>query len=178
MDDNEQLSVVEPDIQDLIARWASESKRLLVALPGVLAKLEDLASETEGLRRRLADLERENVALRQSREELAETFTKLRTLIAGTALDTAVTEPEPPRPVWARRDTASVEPPPVSADSATVSPPPPEPESSPAPQPVSAEPDPRAASREDKPPAAKREAPASPPTSVRFASVFRPPTRS
>ncbi len=183
MDDNEQLGALEPDIQDLIARWAGESKRLLVALPGVLAKLDDLAAETDGLRQRLADLERENVALRQSREELAETFTKLRALLAGTAFgDAAVDlEPRPPDPV--RRQAASPEPTPAEAESASSGPPaspPPrlEPASAPVPQPVGAEPDPRVASRDDKPPAAKRDGPSPPPIGVRFPSVFRPPTRS
>ncbi len=176
MDDNEQLSAVEPDIQELIARWAGESKRLLVALPGVLARLDDLAAETDGLRQRLAELERENVALRQSREELAETFTKLRAVIAGTAVGDAAMELAPPRPGAAARHTPSGEPMPAEAAGATASPPPLEPERGPAPQPVSAEPDPRSESREDKPPGAKGDGPAPPPP-VRFASVFRPPTR-
>lgn len=176
MNDNEHLSTVEPDIQDLIARWAEESKRLLVALPGVLAKLDDLAAETDGLRRRLADLERENVALRQSREELAETFTKLRAVIAGTAGGYAAMEPGPARPGVANRHNPDAEPTPAAAEGATASPPPPAPERGPAPQPVSAEPDPRSESPADKPPGAKRDG-STPTPPLRSASVFRPPTR-
>lgn len=183
MDDNEHLGALEPDIQELIARWAGESKRLLVALPGVLAKLDDLAAETDGLRQRLADLERENVALRQSREELAETFTKLRTLIAGTAAGDAAVDLEPRPPDSVRRPAPSPEPTPAEADNSTSGPPagpPPRLEhaSVPVPQPVGAEPDPSAANRDDKPPATKRDGPVPPPTTVRFSSVFRPPTRS
>jgi len=182
MEDNEHLDAVEPDIQDLISRWAGESKRLLVALPGVLAKLEDLEAETGGLRQRLADLERENLALRQSREELAETFTKLKALIAGTTFGDAATDFEAQRPRPSKLHAPSAEPAPAEEESATDGPPSGLPtvdhDSAAVPQPVSAEPNPRFASREDKPPTAKRDEPAPPPSSVRFSSVFRPPTRS
>lgn len=182
MEDNEHLDAIEPDIQDLISRWAGESKRLLVALPGVLAKLEDLEAETDGLRQRLADLERENLALRQSREELAETFTKLKALIAGTTFGDAATDFEAQRPRPSKLHAPRAESAPAEEESATDGPPSGLPTvdhgSAAVPQPVSAEPNPRFASREDKPPTAKRNEPAPPPSSVRFSSVFRPPTRS
>src|SRR5262245_65711141 len=97
MEPNEPLDADEPDIQELISRWAGESKRLLIALPGVLAKLEDLQEDTGRLRERIADLERENLTLRQSREELAETFTKLKALIEGSGGEPGVAEIETPR---------------------------------------------------------------------------------
>ncbi|HSF04222.1 MAG TPA: hypothetical protein VLG10_00380 [Methylomirabilota bacterium] len=182
METNERLDAVEPDIQDLIARWAGESKRLLVALPGVLAKLDDLAAETDGLRQRLAELEHENQALRQSREELAETFTKLKALIAGTtAFDTA-TAFEAQRPRASKLPAPGPEPTPTPETSATEGPPsgspPLDQERAVAPQPVSAEPSPRFASREDKSATAKPDEPAPLPAKVRFASVFRPPSRA
>jgi hypothetical protein len=178
MEDNETLDVAEPDIQDLVSRWAGESKRLLVALPGVLAKLEDLAAEAERLRQRLADMERENVTLRQSREELAETFAKLKTLIGGTSLGEALTDLDPQRPRPTPPQPASPEPTEVeaAANGQPASPAPANPEP-PVVEPASPEPSPRFAGRQDKPPATKEEAAPAPPK-VRFSSVFRPPTRS
>jgi hypothetical protein len=188
METNERLDTVEPDIQDLISRWAGESKRLLVALPGVLAKLDDLAAETDGLRQRLADLEHENQALRQSREELAETFTKLKTLIAGTTVFDTATAFEAPRPrpsslpTPAPEPARAPEPAPAPEASAADGPPPasppPDQERAVAPQPVSVEPNPRLASREDKSSTAKPDEPSPLPAKVRFASVFRPPSRA
>jgi len=179
MEDNEHLDAAEPDIQELISRWAGESKRLLIALPGVLAKLEDLEAETDGLRQRLADLERENHGLRQSREELAETFAKLKALIAGTTVGDAVTDLEAQRPRPSPPHAPSAEP--TERESVTdgqhSSPPPAHHERPASAPPVSPEPNPRFAGREEKPPAAKPEEPAPPPSSVRFSSVFRPPTR-
>jgi hypothetical protein len=197
MEPNEPLEADEPDIQDLISRWAGESKRLLIALPGVLAKLEDLQEDTGRLRERVTDLERENLALRQSREELAETFTKLKALIAGTTVAPALAEIDVPRPRWPQSPVPSPEPPtaervsdrhasepaphreaPVSARPPSPPVEPPSPPAPPARPPASAgSPEPNArVLREDKPP--KSEEPAPPSTSVRFASVFRPPTRS
>jgi len=180
MDANEHLDEPEPDIQDLISRWAGESKRLLIALPRVLAKLEDLEAETDGLRQRLGDLERENLALRQSREELADTFAKLKALITGTTVGDAVTDLEAQRPRSSPPQASSPEPTERAnrTDGQPSSPPPPRHESPASEQTVSPEPNPRFAGREDKSSAAKPEEPAPPPSSVRFSSVFRPPTRS
>lgn len=178
MEDNESLEVAEPDIQDLVSRWAGESKRLLVALPGVLAKLDDLAAEAERLRQRLADMERENHALRQSREEMAETFAKLKTLIGGTSLGEALPDLDTQRPRPAPPQPASAEPTELEAtvNGQPASPAPATPEP-PAAEPASPEPSPRFAGRQEKPPATKEESPPGSPK-VRFASVFRPPTRS
>ena len=77
----------EPDLEKIVSRWAGESRQLLVALPVVLARLQELKEERETLRSRLMDLEQENLTLRESREHLTETFAKLKELIAGTALD-------------------------------------------------------------------------------------------
>jgi hypothetical protein len=195
MEPNEPLEADEPNIQELISRWAGESKRLLIALPGVLAKLEDLQEDAGRLRERVTDLERENLALRQSREELAETFTKLKALIAGTTTAPALAEIDAPRPRWPQPLAPSLEPPMTEHDrqasepppyrEAPVSAPPPsapvETASPPAPpvrppaSPVNPEPNARVL-RGNKPP--KSEEPAPPSASVRFASVFRPPTRS
>jgi hypothetical protein len=84
-----EASLPEPDLQDIVSRWAGESRQLLLALPVVLAKLEELKEEREALRNRLMDLEQENLTLRESRENLAEIFAKLKDLISGTALDEA-----------------------------------------------------------------------------------------
>src|SRR5262245_48087430 len=190
MEPNEPLDADEPDIQELISRWAGESKRLLIALPGVLAKLEDLKEDTGRLHERIADLERENLELRQSREELAETFTKLKALIAGTAVAPALAgidvprlrSPQPwapsPEPPMAERVTGES---PARREAPVVASPPVEPPTPPVPparpRAASVSPEPNArVPREDKPPKSEEPAPAL--TSTRFASVFRPPTRS
>jgi hypothetical protein len=176
MEANEPLETDDPDIQDLISRWAGESKRLLIALPGVLAKLEDLQEDTGRLRDRLADLERENVALRQSREELAETFAKLKALISGTTVTGAVADVEPVRSRIGPLPVPNAEPvraEPVSDGHRELARE--TPASVPAPSP-SAEVHPPA--RPEPGPRAKSEEPVPPPTSVRFSSVFRPPTKS
>jgi hypothetical protein len=180
MDNNEQLDTAESDIQDLVSRWAGESKRLLVALPEVLAKLDGLQAETDSLRQRINDLDRENRALRQSREELAETFSKLKSLISGASIgaDASGFEAFPPRPSEARASG----PEPAGRGSGTDSQPPGGAAASQEGAPSSAEaasvePAPRPA-KEDKPAPAKPQAPTPPAPAVRFTSVFRPPTKS
>jgi hypothetical protein len=172
MDDNEELGTAEPDIQDLIARWAGDSKRLLIVLPGVLAKLEDLGAETEAFRQRLGDLERENHALRQSRDELAETFAKLKGLIAEMSITAAVADLDGPQPRPAQSPAAS--PAPMERDCAIddqdAGPRPAHHVRSAAGPPVSSEPSPRVAAREDKAEPA--------PSSVRYSSGFRRVSRS
>jgi hypothetical protein len=190
MEANEPLETDDPDIQDLISRWAGESKRLLIALPGVLAKLEDLQEDTDRLRDRLADLERENLALRQSREELAETFAKLKALISGTTMAGAVADVESLRSRVAPPPVPSAEPvraQPVSDGHAgesahqretSIHRATPVQRETPAPVPT---PSPSAVHPPAKPapsPRAKSEEPVRPPTSVRFSSVFRAPTKS
>src|SRR5262245_22030784 len=86
----EASSAPEPDIQEIVSRWAGESQQLLHALPAVLAKLEELKEEREALRNRLMDLEQENLTLRESRQNLAENFARLKDLMTGTALDDAL----------------------------------------------------------------------------------------
>ena len=194
MEPFEPLETDEPDIQDLISRWAGESKRLLIALPAVLARLEDLQEDTGRLRERVSDLERENVALRESREELAETFAKLKALIAGTsmaaALDVDALEPRSQHvpapsaePAKAERasDGYASEPSsrreaPVPAQSASPPAERPSPPARPPAAPVNPEPTIRVLSREAKPSTSEETGP--PLTSVRFSSVFRPPTKS
>src|SRR5262245_31853723 len=80
----EASSAPEPDIQEIVSRWAGESQQLLHALPAVLAKLEELKEEREALRNRLMDLEQENLTLRESRQNLAENFARLKDLMTGT----------------------------------------------------------------------------------------------
>lgn len=192
MEANEPLETDDLDIQDLISRWAGESKRLLIALPGVLAKLEDLQEDTGRLRDRLADLERENLALRQSREELAETFAKLKALISGTAMTGAVADVEPLRSRVAPPPVPSAEPvrPEPASDGRAGEPAHQRetsvqretpvqreaPASVPAPSPYA--PDVHPPAKPEPSPRAKSEEPVPPPTSVRFSSVFRPPTKS
>jgi hypothetical protein len=186
MEANEPLETDDPDIQDLISRWAGESKRLLVALPGILAKLEDLQEDTGRLRDRLADLERENLALRQSREELAETFAKLKALISGTAVTGTVADVEPLRSRVAPPPAPSAEPfrRESVGDGHTSEPahqretpvPRETPASVPAPSPAA--PEGHSPAKPEPSPRAKSEDPVPPPTSVRFSSVFRPPTKS
>jgi hypothetical protein len=192
MEANEPLEMDDPDIQDLISRWAGESKRLLVALPGVLAKLEDLQEDTGRLRDRLADLERENVALRQSREELAETFAKLKALISGTTVTGVVADVEPLRSRVAPPPAPSAEP--IRRESVSdghtsevahqretsVQRETPVPRETPAavPAPNPAAPEGHSPAKPEPSPRAKSEDPVPPPTSVRFSSVFRPPTKS
>ncbi|HEY7649524.1 MAG TPA: hypothetical protein VID04_11010 [Methylomirabilota bacterium] len=77
----------EPDLQEIVSRWAGESRQLLLALPVLLAKLDELKEEREALRNRLMDLEQENLTLRESRENLAEIFAKLKDLISAPALE-------------------------------------------------------------------------------------------
>src|SRR5262245_52366501 len=82
----------EPDLQEIVSRWAGESRQLLVALPVVIAKLEELKEEREALRNRLMDLEHENLTLRESRQHLAENFARLKDLMEGGSF-TGTVEP-------------------------------------------------------------------------------------
>jgi hypothetical protein len=84
MDDQEMSG---QEMHELISRWAGESKNLLLALPALLAKLAQLQGEANQLRNRIMDLELENANLRQGRAELAETFAKMKDLMAATALE-------------------------------------------------------------------------------------------
>jgi hypothetical protein len=77
----------EPDLQEIVSRWAGESRQLLLALPIVLAKLDELKEERDALRSRLMDLEQENLTLRESRENLAESFARLKDLMTEAASD-------------------------------------------------------------------------------------------
>jgi hypothetical protein len=150
---SEAASEPEPDLEQIVSRWAGESRQLLLALPVVLGKLQELREEREALRNRLMDLEQENLTLRESRETLTETFAKLKDLMAGIALD------ETQRALVERASLAEPEP---SARDAVSTPPPkaPVPAASPAP---SAEP--------ASPVSGQNAAP------VRLTPVFRPPTR-
>jgi hypothetical protein len=94
MDDRE-LSTRE--IHDLVARWMGESKHLFVALPALLAKLEQPHAEMVQLRARIVDLELENAKLRLSRAEIAETFARLQELMAKTVLEDTHPSLEPLR---------------------------------------------------------------------------------
>jgi hypothetical protein len=161
---SEAASEPEPDLEQIVSRWAGESRQLLIALPVVLAKLQELREEREALRNRLMDLEQENLALRESRESLTETFAKLKDLMAGIALDetqrtlverASLAEPEPPA-----REAASTPPPKAPVPDAAPAPPAPGPK--PAPQ----------ATAEPAPPVSGQN-----PAPVRLTPVFRPPTR-
>lgn len=164
---SEAASEPEPDLEKIISRWAGESRQLLLALPVMLAKIQELKEEREALRNRLMDLEQENLTLRESRENLTETFAKLKDLMAGVARDetqrhlglelverASLVEPEP-----SVRDPASTPPKaPVRAIAPALPPLKPEPQ----PEPV-AEAAP-AVSQED-------------PSPVRLTPVFRPRTK-
>jgi chromosome segregation ATPase len=144
----------EPELQEIISRWAGESRRLLLALPEVLAQVRELREEREALRNRLMDLEQENQTLRESRAELAETFTKMKDLVAGTVLEETsfdvqahmAPKPDPRTPV----SQTAPEPRPPSPEPAQLAPPEPAPQETP----EQSQPE---------------------PSPMRFASVFRPP---
>jgi hypothetical protein len=180
---SEAASEPEPDLEQIVSRWAGESRQLLIALPVVLAKLQELREEREALRNRLMDLEQENLTLRESRESLTETFAKLKDLMAGIALDetqralverASLAEPEPPA-----RDAASTPPPRAPVPAAAPAPSPLKPEPRPAPVPEAA---PAPPAPGPKPTTQATAEPASPvsgenPAPVRLTPVFRPPTR-
>jgi hypothetical protein len=141
----------EPDIQEIISGWAGESRRLLLALPGILARLDELKEERKTLRNRLMDLEQENQTLRESRAELAETFAKLKELVAGTALDESqrnLGSEVAPEPTLQAAPETLPEPPPepvreAAPDPAPVPPEPrPEPVAQSAPEPAPPSPEP------------------------------------
>jgi hypothetical protein len=188
---SEGLEAPEPDLQEIVSRWAGESRQLLLALPVVLAKLEELKEEREALRNRLMDLEQENLTLRESRENLAESFARLKDLTAPTppnppVRDVSSTPPsEPPAGDAAAtsatpaRDTApepsSPSPEPQAVAQAPAAPPAPAPDqanSGPT-SPVTEPSPPSPESKEDKSPLPPRVEP----SPVRLASVFRPPAK-
>ena len=191
-----------PELQEIISRWAGESRRLLLALPEILAKLEELKEEREALRNRLMDLEQENQTLRESRAELAETFAKMKELVTGTVLEDprhdveapmaeyrfaaelaqpAAPEPKPPAPEPVPQ--AALEPPPTPRPESVgeTSPEPPAPPTAQEPtREKTPEPSPPASPEPGAPPVAPKEDKILlrkvEPTPVRLASVFRPPT--
>jgi TolA-binding protein len=142
------------DIRQLATRWADDTRRLFILLPAALSELDQLKAEAHKLRPRIAELEHENQELRRSRDELAETLTKLKELILGRTPDASPkngAQPKSPAPHAAQPESP--------APRAT------EPES----------PAPRAAELERPAPPAAPEHP-TPHTKVRLASVFYHPS--
>lgn len=95
------------DIRQLATRWADDTRRLFILLPAALSELDQLKAEAHKLRPRIAELEHENQELRRSRDELAETLTKLKELILGRTGAVAPRGAEPESP-----SSPAAEPPP------------------------------------------------------------------
>jgi len=79
--DGKEKSVSE--IQQQLMLWVEQTKRLLVSLPSCLSELEQLKGEAGKFYDRINELERENRELRQTHEDLNQTFGKLKELIVG-----------------------------------------------------------------------------------------------
>lgn len=84
------------ELREQLMLWVKQTKQLLGTLPTLLTELEQLRGETGTLHQRISDLEGENHELSRSRDHLAETFGKLREIIAGHPGDdeSAGTEPQ------------------------------------------------------------------------------------
>jgi len=80
--DGKEKSVTE--IQQQLMLWVEQTKRLLVSLPACLSELEQLKGEAGKFYDRISELERENRELRQSRDDLSQTFGRLKELIVGS----------------------------------------------------------------------------------------------
>lgn len=80
--DGKEKSVTE--IQQQLMLWVEQTKRLLVSLPACLSELEQFKGEAGKFNDRISELERENRELRQSRDDLALTFGKLKELLGGS----------------------------------------------------------------------------------------------
>ena len=80
--DGKEKSVSE--IQQQLMLWVEQTKRLLVSLPSCLSELEQLKGEAGKFYDRINELERENRELRQTHEDLNQTFGKLKELIVGS----------------------------------------------------------------------------------------------
>lgn len=98
------------DIRQLATRWADDTRRLFILLPAALSELDQLKAEAHKLRPRIAELEHENQELRRSRDELAETLTKLKELILGRNGNAAPNgaHPESPAPPHAAQSESPV----------------------------------------------------------------------
>lgn len=103
------------EIQLQLALWVEQTKRLVIALPTFLTEFDQMRGEAARLQGRISDLESENQYLRRSRDDLAETFGRLKMLIAGCHGngDAAVSDPQP----WSSPSAAA----PVVLDGSRVS---------------------------------------------------------